>query len=281
MGLLHSPQFSARCSESELPFLRARDCGTRALTALAQVVGPSYTISALDQLHTMRLRSPASRPRGAGAPSWSRHAGASRLVRAQAQKQPRSALKEALEELSGLGDTLGPIGLTYGGEVKVGALRSCVQGTMLAVSRQYHPQCKVHNVTRALPCLTVCALAQDTPVRGDRANSSTSASTSGGAMRTLADSAGVSLGPISLAYGDDFAEGSSSRVASAQEPSQRPPSISKLTTEEWRAQHEKDGYVDLWLEEEFNAGSRLIVRLACHLMPCCWCHAAWACQLLG
>ncbi len=39
------------------------------------------------------------------------------------------------------------------------------------------------------------------------------------------------------------------------------PSISSLSTEEWRRQYERDGRVDLWLEDEFNAGSRLIVSL--------------------
>ena len=36
------------------------------------------------------------------------------------------------------------------------------------------------------------------------------------------------------------------------------PSIHSMTTEEWRQRYEKDGTVDLWLEEEFNAGSRLV-----------------------
>lgn len=36
-------------------------------------------------------------------------------------------------------------------------------------------------------------------------------------------------------------------------------SISRMTTEEWRAKYEKDGTVDLWVEEEFNSGSRLVV----------------------
>ncbi len=39
------------------------------------------------------------------------------------------------------------------------------------------------------------------------------------------------------------------------------PSISSTSTAEWRAQHERDGRVDLWLEDEFNAGSRLVVSL--------------------
>ena len=41
------------------------------------------------------------------------------------------------------------------------------------------------------------------------------------------------------------------------EPAQ---SIHSLTTEEWRRRYETDGYVDLWVEEEFNSGSRVAVR---------------------
>ena len=32
-----------------------------------------------------------------------------------------------------------------------------------------------------------------------------------------------------------------------------------MTTEEWQEQYEADGYVDLWVQEEFNSGSRLVV----------------------
>ena len=32
-----------------------------------------------------------------------------------------------------------------------------------------------------------------------------------------------------------------------------------MKTEEWQQQYEADGYVDLWVEEEFNSGSRLVV----------------------
>jgi ferredoxin len=32
-----------------------------------------------------------------------------------------------------------------------------------------------------------------------------------------------------------------------------------MTTAEWRAKYEADGTVDLFVEEEFNSGSRLIV----------------------
>jgi len=44
---------------------------------------------------------------------------------------------------------------------------------------------------------------------------------------------------------------------------QRLQSISSMTTEEWRRQYEQDGAVDLWVEEEFNSGSRLTVRAWC------------------
>ncbi len=37
-------------------------------------------------------------------------------------------------------------------------------------------------------------------------------------------------------------------------------SIHSMKTEEWQQQFEADGYVDLWVEEEFNAGSRLVVN---------------------
>jgi ferredoxin len=37
-----------------------------------------------------------------------------------------------------------------------------------------------------------------------------------------------------------------------------------MTTAEWRAKYEKDGTVDLFVEEEFNAGSRLVGGRAVH-----------------
>ena len=37
-------------------------------------------------------------------------------------------------------------------------------------------------------------------------------------------------------------------------------SIHSMTTEEWQQAYEADGFVDLWVQEEFNSGSRLVVR---------------------
>lgn len=34
----------------------------------------------------------------------------------------------------------------------------------------------------------------------------------------------------------------------------------KLTTEQWRQMYEKDGTVDLFLQDDFNAGVRMVVR---------------------
>ena len=79
----------------------------------------------------------------------------------------------------------------------------------------------------------------------------------------VADAAGVSLGPIGLTIGSDLQDlgldeqdGSGSR-----EPSMRPKSYASLTTAEWQELYETDGAVDLWLQEEFNSGSRLVVSM--------------------
>lgn len=51
-------------------------------------------------------------------------------------------------------------------------------------------------------------------------------------------------------------------------------SIHSMKTEEWQQQYEADGYVDLWVEEEFNSGSRLVVSfnpiIAATGMLCLW-----------
>lgn len=65
----------------------------------------------------------------------------------------------------------------------------------------------------------------------------------------------VELGPIGISVGknrgaDEDSEG----------PTEPVPSIHSMTTAEWRARYENaDGTIDLWVEEEFNAGSRLVV----------------------
>jgi ferredoxin len=79
-------------------------------------------------------------------------------------------------------------------------------------------------------------------------------------------SGGVDLGPIALSFSED---GGSGRGAAAgvdpSEPDSRGESISSISTDEWRQRYENsDGSVSLWVEEEFNAGSRLVGGRAVH-----------------
>lgn len=75
---------------------------------------------------------------------------------------------------------------------------------------------------------------------------------------SVMDKAGVSLGPIGLTVGSELQNLSLDEEDGAGEAT-RPKSYASLTTEEWRALYEKDGCVDLWVQEEFNSGSRLVV----------------------
>jgi ferredoxin len=90
-------------------------------------------------------------------------------------------------------------------------------------------------------------------------------------ISNIAKKLNVSLGPIGLTLGGDIGESADGRTNIAErlwdeemgdEP--RPAdgvwgeSISRMSTAEWREKYEKDGRVDLWVEEEFNAASRMI-----------------------
>jgi hypothetical protein len=88
------------------------------------------------------------------------------------------------------------------------------------------------------------------------------------------DAAGLTLGPIGLTIGDSAPE---IELRAGDHDVDRPlQSIHSMTTAAWRAKYEKDGKVDLWVEEEFNAGSRLVVRSHPLLSttytatPCAW-----------
>lgn len=98
---------------------------------------------------------------------------------------------------------------------------------------------------------------------------------------SVMDKAGVSLGPIGLTVGSEL-QNLSLDDEDGVGAAPRPQSYASLSTAEWRALYEKDGYVDLWVEEEFNSGSRLIVSgavgraagveeagVACHAGPTC------------
>jgi ferredoxin len=74
---------------------------------------------------------------------------------------------------------------------------------------------------------------------------------------------GVALGPISLSFGTEFGEDRAQKPQISEEPLHEgnSESIHSMTTDQWRQLYEKEGSVDLWIEEEFNAGSRLMVRV--------------------
>lgn len=63
-------------------------------------------------------------------------------------------------------------------------------------------------------------------------------------------------------------EGTELLVASGND-SEQAQSIHSMTTQAWRDKYEHDGCVDLWMEDEYNAGSRLKVRPLVHCLACC------------
>lgn len=78
------------------------------------------------------------------------------------------------------------------------------------------------------------------------------------------------MGPISLSFSDDFGSGTTveSEVAEEEVPEGEDKfgkRIHSMTTAEWRERYEKDGTIDLWVEEEYNAGSRLTGGRDVHL----------------
>jgi ferredoxin len=79
---------------------------------------------------------------------------------------------------------------------------------------------------------------------------------------------GMALGPISLSFGSEFGESMDKQPSTSNKKqdndSPAATSIHNMTTAEWRETYENDGSVSLWVEEEFNAGSRLIGGRAVH-----------------
>ena len=58
-------------------------------------------------------------------------------------------------------------------------------------------------------------------------------------------------------------------------------SIHSMTTDAWQQTYEADGYVDLWVQEEFNSGSRLVVRSPSHLPLALACMLALSARHTG
>jgi ferredoxin len=83
------------------------------------------------------------------------------------------------------------------------------------------------------------------------------------AIQRAADAAGFSLGPIGLTIGSDLrADSSTDEDDGAAAPPLK--SMASMTTEEWRSTYEQDGRVDLWMQDEFNAASRLVGGRSAH-----------------
>jgi ferredoxin len=82
------------------------------------------------------------------------------------------------------------------------------------------------------------------------------------------------MGPISLSFAENADPDSQltdielAEVVKEEKKSMK--SIHSMTTDEWRAKYEKDGAIDLWVEEEFNAGSRLVVWLTTFATRVTW-----------
>ena len=80
-------------------------------------------------------------------------------------------------------------------------------------------------------------------------------------MGQIADKVGLDLGPIAMSLEESK---TSTRAvedeeggAIMEESFERPPSIAKLNTNEWKEKYVKaDGTVDLWLEDDYNVASR-------------------------
>lgn len=86
------------------------------------------------------------------------------------------------------------------------------------------------------------------------------------------------MGPISLSFDGSDTEGDMTDdelKAMVQDEKKEYKSISGMSTAEWRAKYEPSGAVDLWVEEEFNSGSRLVVRRLLSSSHCHVEHRAW------
>lgn len=72
-------------------------------------------------------------------------------------------------------------------------------------------------------------------------------------LEKLAEDAGISLGPIALSLGESVDSGA--KESGADKPQA---SVSEVTVADWESKHmDAEGAVSLWMEDDFNAPSRL------------------------
>jgi len=90
---------------------------------------------------------------------------------------------------------------------------------------------------------------------GKKARARAKKEQNGGSATSTLDNMGLSLGPIGLTYAESTEQLEESL---GSKDSEKAESISRYTTEEWRKEFETDeGSVSLWLEDEYNAASRV------------------------
>lgn len=160
----------------------------------------------------------------------------------------------------------GPIGLTVGKDVnKVRRRRCCSSRCPLPYAPRVPLRCRPIALSH-LVCIAVLTHLPPGVVQEEAAAPAESKAKKGreGAAQaagSLMDKAGVSLGPIGLTIGSELKSMSLDEEdgAGPSGSGEQLKSYASLSTEEWRELYEKDGCVDLWVQEEFNSGSRLVV----------------------
>lgn len=146
---------------------------------------------------------------------------------------------------------------------------------MCTCHQHHHSSTNARRCTRSSTCARQAAFRPPTRARAPATPQERKSSKAKGADR-LVSQEGVELGPIGMTFGG--VASTSGRDEAAAAGGVHIPSISKMSTEEWRAKYEKDGTVDLWVEEEFNSGSRLIVSVCggAAQRPRAAAHKGWA-----
>eukprot|EP00798_Chlamydomonas_sp_ICE-L_P014071 gene14071-20017_t len=164
-------------------------------------------------------------------------------VRAAGEKEKKQDENPKGLEALGLGDLLGPIGLTVGDvEKKKKKKKEKEKKKKEKTSSKTSSKKKKKKTSSTIMNIH---LSISSPTKKKKNSSFAS---NGADLGDL-------LGPIGLTVGESMQTRES---ADASSSGKKLESIHSMTTEEWRAKYEKDGTVDVWLEDEFNAGSRLI-----------------------
>ena len=196
------------------------------------------------------------------------HSRASTVCQAQNTKDKQSQVDS---NPLGLGDVLGPIGITVGGEIRKEVRRGLLDGRgWPAPQPRAYPLASAATARASANPWPTQAQAPSFPISGKGTQRICAACMQSakkhkkeGApqiFQRAADAAGLSLGPIGLTVGSDLMDSADFDDDSSGASEGMDQSISALTTEEWRQKYEDEqGRVDLWVEEEFNSGSRLVV----------------------